>query len=83
MAVCDVCPQTATRFADQWFQFPRDPYRYTALCETCWDALLEQLERLASPAGRCPRCHTRLTQDAGCGACGFVCGSADRLSQAA
>lgn len=67
---CDRCAEPASRFAHQWFQFPRDPHRYTALCETHWDGLLENLEWLAGSLGRCPRCYARLAKSGeGCHTC--------------
>jgi len=84
MTLCDLCVQIATRFAQQWFQFPRDPRRVAALCDRHWDRLMEQLDRLAGPAGRCPRCYTRLSDTTEqCGVCGLSCPTPALLQQAA
>lgn len=84
MTNCDCCIQPATRFARQWFQFPRDPWRVTTLCDGHWNLLLEQLDRLAGPVGRCPRCHTRLTEPVEkCRVCGFCCPISDLVREAA
>jgi len=45
MGHCDLCDRPATRTADKWFQFPRDPQRLAALCEPHWEELLTALER--------------------------------------
>jgi hypothetical protein len=61
MTTCARCNQLATRTADKWFQFPRDPQRLTALCETHWDELLTALERPWNwVAPSCPALRTQL-----------------------
>jgi hypothetical protein len=56
MAICDLCNQPATRTTDKWFQFPRNPQRFTGLCEGHWDELLTALERRSNwvPPARPP-----------------------------
>ncbi len=39
------CDAPASRRAEDWFQFPRDPVRYAALCEDCFWEMFAEIEK--------------------------------------
>lgn len=39
------CGAPASRRAEEWFQFPRDPVRYATLCEHCFWEMLGGIEK--------------------------------------
>ena len=39
------CRVKASRRAEKWFQFPRDPARYVHLCEECFWEMIGAIEK--------------------------------------